>query len=231
MNGKKPKINLLKLLVIFSLALLLAGLCALQYSIDGNEATTSGLEESSPYETVRSIFDILGGVRETLAAYFWTKTDTLHHDYFGGDITREQALYPYYWMITRLDPHFAMAYYFASWMLCRFGLVDEGFDLALEGLRYNSKSAQLQSNLASIYFFYKKDPEKARYHQLKAIELTDDKEQKQVYETFLGVIDSVISGKKDISEVEVLDIDSDLMEEVERNNDEDEHEHKHEHAK
>lgn len=227
MNRKKPGTRLIKSLVIPLLLLLLAGLSALQYSIDESEATTSGLENSSPYETVRSIFDILGGVRETLAAYFWTKTDTLHHDYFGGDISKEQALYPYYWMITRLDPHFAMAYYFASWMLCRFGLTDEGFDLALEGLRYNPKSAQLQNNLASIYFFFKKDPEKARYHQLKAIELTDDQNQKEVYKTFLGIIDSVISGKTDISEVEVYDIDSDLLNSVERHSDEDEHDHEH----
>ncbi|MBN2167958.1 MAG: hypothetical protein JW738_01835 [Actinobacteria bacterium] len=209
--------------VIAVLVLLLTGLAALQYSIDNNSSVTSEWEDTTPIDTARSIVDILGGVRETLAAYFWTKTDTLHHDYFGGDISREQALYPYYWMITRLDPHFTMAYYLASWMLCRFGLVDEGFDLALEGLRYNPYSDQLQSNLAYLYFFFKKDPEKARYHILKAIELTDDKEQKEVYETFLRTVDRVLSGELNILEIAPVEKDSDIRKEVER----EQHDHEH----
>ncbi|MBN1288471.1 MAG: hypothetical protein JXA49_02400 [Actinobacteria bacterium] len=209
--------------IVVALVLVLTGLAVLQYSLDNSGAATSGWDDTTPVDTARSIVDILGGVREALAAYFWTKTDTLHHDYLGGDIHNEQVLYPYYWMITRLDPHFTMAYYFASWMLCRFGLVDEGFNLALEGLRYNPYSEQMQSNLAYLYFFFKQDPEKARYHLLKAMELTDDEEQIEVYGTFLRTIDRVLSGELDILETKPLEKDSDILNEVEREH----HEHEH----
>lgn len=184
--------------------LLLAGAVLLQYSLDDSEVIQAGWDESSPFDTARSFLDVLGGIRETLAAHFWTKTDVVFHEYLGASLANEDALYPYYWMITRLDPHFVMPYFFASWMLCRFGLVDEGFNLALEGLRYNPDSGKLQENLASIYFFFKKDPEKARYHILKAIRLAPDEEQKSVYMTFLRIIDDVIAGKRTIPDVASL---------------------------
>ena len=182
-------------------AALIAGAIILQYSMDNAAASRTGWEESSPFDTGRSVLNILGGIRESLAANLWTKTDTIFHEYLGANVGKEDALYPYYWLITRLDPHFTMAYYYASWMLARVGRVEQGFNLALEGLRYNPYSARLQENLASIYFFFKKDPGKARYHILKAIELADDEQEREIYENFLGIIDKVLSGQKTIPDV------------------------------
>lgn len=188
------------------LVLILAGTVLLQYSIDDTRATSTGWEESSPFETARSFLNVLGGVRETLAAYFWSKTDVLFHQYFKGVAFEEEPIFPYYWMITKLDPHFVMAYYFASWMLCRLGRTEEGFELAIEGLRNNPDSSTLQQNLADIYFFFKKDPEKARYHLVRAIQLTDDQEQKEVLENFLNIVDDVIAGDKSIPEVTPMEM-------------------------
>lgn len=179
---------------------LLAGAALLQYSIDGAGASEARWNETSPVETAGSFLDILGGVRETVAAYFWTKTDVVHHRYYHGNVSREQALYPYYWMITELDPHFVMAYYYASWMLCRFGKVDEGLELALEGLRHNPNSALLQENLASVYLFYAKEPKKARYHLLKAIRLTAEEGERETLYTFLSIVDKVLAGERKIPE-------------------------------
>jgi tetratricopeptide (TPR) repeat protein len=178
--------------------LVLAGAVMLQYSIDAAGASGIRWNETSPVETAHSLLDILGGIRETVAAYFWTKTDIIHHQYYGGDVSREQALYPYYWMITELDPHFVMANYYASWMLCRMGQFDQGFELALEGIRHNPDSALLQENLASIYFFFEKEPYKARYHLVKAIKLTPDPGERETMYTFLSLIDKVISGEAEI---------------------------------
>ena len=191
MKGRSP-VRLSGRVIVLALVVLLAGVVLLQYSIDNTTTAKAGWEDSSPFDAGRSVLDLLGGIRETLAAYFWTKTDEVFHEYLSANIGKEDALYPYYWMITRLDPHFTMPYYFASWTLARLGRVDQGFNLAMEGLRYNPYSANLQENLASMYFFLKKDPKKARYHILKAIELTNDKQQKTVYRSFLDTVNKVI---------------------------------------
>ena len=214
MKGRSP-VRLSTRVIVLALVVLLAGVVLLQYSIDNTTTAKAGWEDSSPFDAGRSVLDLLGGIRETLAAYFWTKTDEVFHEYLSANIGKEDALYPYYWMITRLDPHFTMPYYFASWTLARLGRVDQGFNLAMEGLRYNPYSANLQENLASMYFFLKKDPKKARYHILKAIELTNDKQQKTVYRSFLDTVNKVIEGKRKIPDVAPLRETNKLKKEIE----------------
>ena len=193
-RGKTP-IRVATFTVVVLIVVLLAGAVLLQYSLDSAFATRQGWEKSAPFDTGRSMLDLLGGARETLAAYFWTKTDAVYHGYYGADPKKCQSLYPYYWLITRLDPHFIMAYYYASWFLCRFGKVAEGFNLALEGVKHNPDSAILQENLAQICLFFKKDPEKARYHYLKAISLEKDEEERAVLRTFLHLVDDVLADR------------------------------------
>jgi len=185
-------------MAIAVIVVMLTGAVFVQYSLNSSSASNGGVDQSSPYDTARSVLDLLGGMRQSLAANLWTKTDGIHHDYMKENVFREQALYPYFWLITRLDPHYTMAYYYASWMLARLGRVDEGYRLALEGLRYNPDSSALQYNLASIYFFFKNDPQKARYHLLKAMELKTDVTDDSNYQTLLEEIDNVIAGKRKI---------------------------------
>ena len=213
-------------MAIAVIVMLLAGGALLQYSIDNANETRAGWEDSSPFNTARSLLDILGGMRESLASNLWSKTDVVFHEYLGGNIGNEYALYPYYWLITRLDPHFTMAYYYASWMLARMGHVEQGFDLALEGLRYNPYSARLNDNLASIYFYFKKDPKKAKYHMLKAISLTTDEQEKAVYENLLKVIDKVIAGERKIPDIVPLQQLNRLNEQLEET---EQHQHDHNH--
>lgn len=189
------------MVTVILIVVILAGAILMQYSLDNSPVIQAGWDESSPFDASRSFLDILGGLRETLAAYLWTKTDTIFHEYLGHTLKNEEVMVSYYWLITKLDPHFVMPFYFASWLLCTFDRVDEGLDLALDGVRYNPDSSQLQENLASIYFFYKRDPEKARYHLLKAIRLASDVEDKRLLSNFLEVVDAVIAGEKEIPEV------------------------------
>lgn len=204
-----------RVLTALLIATLIAGAVGLQYSLDSSVERSPGARSSSPYEVGRSVLDVLGGIRESLAAYFWTKTDEVFHVYMGGDFMSEEPLYPYYWMVTRLDPHFTMAYYFASWVLCRMGKVQEGFDLALEGLRYNPTSAVLQENLAALYLFFKKDPRRARYHALKAIQLSKDPDEIEPYMKFLSIIDLIISGERTIPEMAPMDVVNRIGQEAE----------------
>lgn len=184
---------------VFVAVLLASGAVFLQYAIDGSRPAAAGWDESSPFDAARSVLDLLGGVRQSLAANLWSKTDTVFHEYLHS-VDNEHALFPYYWLITRLDPHFTMAYYFASWMLARLGWVDQGFDLAVEGLRYNPDSPALQQNMAELYLFYRKDPVRARGHILKAMELSGSEADRQVYETFLAIVEKVLAGEKEIPE-------------------------------
>lgn len=194
-------------LIALLIAAVLSGAVWLQYSIDGTSVAKASWSESSFLHTADSLLDVFGGIRETLAAYFWTKTDVVFHEYLGGDVRREEPLYPYYWLITRLDPHFVMAYYFASWMLCRFDQTEEGFELALEGLRNNPNSMIMQKNLAEIYLFFKGDTRKARYHTYKAVQLAEDEEDLEVLAIFLELIDKIESGERELPPATFEDIE------------------------
>lgn len=191
--------------VVGIIIVLLLGASLIQVSLDHSASAHATWDKSSPLDTGRSVLDVLGGVRQTLAAYMWTKTDSIFHEFLGHSLGKEKPLYPYYWMISRLDPHFTMAVYYASWMLCEFGRLNEGLSLAMDGVRENPDSALLQENLASIYFYFKKDPEKARYHGQKAIDLAKSADERGVYERLQRVIEDVIAGKKSIPRVVPLD--------------------------
>ena len=184
---------------------LLAGVVLLQYGIDSQQATARGSTATAPRDTAQSILDLLGGVRETLAAVLWTKTDEIWHGYFGEDLTKEPAIFSYFWMITRLDPHYTDAYYFASWMLCRFGKPKQGFDLALEGVRNNPDSEIMQKNLADIYLFYIHDMPKAKYHLEKALKLVSNSgsnavgdTDKSILERELSTVEMIQSGERKV---------------------------------
>ncbi len=188
--------------------LLVAGGGLLQASLDNSSGSAAGTAQSAPASAGHSLLNILGGVRESLAAYFWTKTDTVFHDYFGGSLAKEKPLFPYYWMITRLDPHFVMPYYYASWMLCEFGHPAEGLALGIEAARYNPDSDDLQENLAEIYLFFMKDPEKALYHSQKALALaTSQHDITRPFVSLQNVINLVLSGQRKIRRVPFEQID------------------------
>jgi hypothetical protein len=191
------KKNRFKVIVVLSVMVLLGFTAVVQASLDSSAKSEPGWDKSSPFDTGRSLVDVLGGLRSSLAAYFWTRSDNIFHEFFPHGLGQDKPLYPYYWMVTRLDPHFAMPYYYASWMLCQFGHKEEGLKLAREGVRYNPDSALLQENLASIYFYYFRDPEKAKYHSEKAIEL-GTADEKDMFKVFDNLIGQVLAGKKKI---------------------------------
>lgn len=220
--GSFLKRNGVSVLVVALMVLALGGAILLQYSLDSSPVTMAKWSDTSPVDTLHSLVDVFGGIRQSVAAYLWAKTDDVFHEYLGGTLESERALFPYFWLITRLDTHFTMPFNFASYTLCLFGRVKEGFDLALGGLRDNPDSALLQKNLAEIYLFYLKDPAKARYHLQKAVSLYKDPGDKSVAQNLLQYTDDVITGKKKIHEPPPLKVHQQISKEAE------EHEHEHE---
>ena len=185
-------------LVVALIVMILAGVVLIQYSLDRASAQ-AGWKDSTPFNASRSILDVLGGVRDALAAVLWTRSDNIFHGYFSGDLSKDVLYFPYQWLVTRLNPHFPIAFYFASYTLCRLGKVREGFDLALEGIRNNPNSSELQENLAEIYLFFKRDFKKALYHANKAIHIRDQNGTSYFatadYDSVKRTIESALSGK------------------------------------
>jgi hypothetical protein len=184
--------------VVLVAVALLAGVVVLQYGIDSQQSSVRGSTATAPRDTARSVLDLMGGVRETFAAYLWVKTDNIFHGFLGEDIASDGPIFPYFWLITRLDPHYIEAYYFASWMLCRYGKVQEGFDMALDGVRNNPNSEMLQKNLAEIYLFYMHDMPKAKYHLEKALKLATNEGDMALVNNELALVQKIRSGERKV---------------------------------
>jgi len=192
--------NLWRIFVILVIVAGLAGVIFLQHSIDSSSASRASWREAAPLSAGQSVLDLLGGVRQALAAWIWTKTDTVFHAY-GINLYENKSMYPYYKLVTSLDPRFTMAYYFASYMLFRLGKPEQGYALALEGLRNNPTSSLLQRNLAEIYLFFKKDPRKAKYHCERALAYASDEKDIVSTNSLLSLINQVLEGKKKIPDL------------------------------
>lgn len=189
-----------RVFVLFLLAASLLGVVILQHSIDSSSACRASWRQSAPFNAGESFLDLLGGIRQALAAWIWTKTDTVYHSY-GINLYENKSLYPYYKLVTSLDPQFQIAYYLASYMLFRLGKQEHGYALALEGLRNNPTSSLLQRNLAEIYLFFKKDPRKAKYHCERALAYATGKKDITAANNLLALINEVLEGKKEIPEL------------------------------
>ncbi len=203
-NGKTEKIAHFiiswRFFVLIVLTASLLGAVFLQYSIDSSSAYRASWRQSTPIDTGKSFLDLLGGVRQALAAWIWTKTDEVYHTY-GIDLYKNKSLYPYYKLVTSLDPNFTIAYYFASYMLFRLGKQKQGYALALEGLRNNPTSSLLHRNLAEIYLFFQKDTRKAKYHCERAIAYAKDQKDLTSANNLLNLINEILEGKKKIPEL------------------------------
>lgn len=95
----------------------------------------------------------LGGVRSAAAAYLWIKLDDAHHQFYSGDMRKEQPLMPLFRIATWLDPRLERAYYVGSYMLWLNGKSSGAIEFAREGLRNNPDSVILTLNLGQLHLF------------------------------------------------------------------------------
>jgi len=98
-------------------------------------------------------FAYLAGLRQFAAAVLWNRLDPIHHGYYHELSLGEQTyLAPNIWLITRLDPEFAQAYYIGAWMVSQAGDWKTGLALAREGAELNPNLGLLQISYAQMLF-------------------------------------------------------------------------------
>lgn len=192
------------LLALLLIVVLLTGSVFLQYSLNETPERKAGEEENALDSAASSILDLLGGIRETVAAVLWSKTHDIYHAY-SVDEHSSVALFPYYWLVIKLDPHYVMAYYYTSWMLAYNDRVEDALRMAHEGIANNPSASILYYNLSSIYLFYLKDPLAAQSYIDHAIQLDAADRGSEFYgisyEELRHVIGMILAGETTIPDV------------------------------
>lgn len=99
----------------------------------------------------RTTYAYLGGLRKFAAAVLWNRIEPLFHAYYSEVPLSEQTyVLPSLYAVTALDPQFVQAYYVASWVVARGADLDDGVELAREGVRRNPDAGLLQTNLTQL---------------------------------------------------------------------------------
>lgn len=118
-------------------------------------------------------YGLLGGARTVVAAYIWLKTDRISEEYYGA-LSKEAEVLPLYRVVTWLDPRFEDAYYIGSYMLFLVNRPKEGWDFALEGLKFNPESAKMELNVGQLALVKRHDYKSAIHHLERAQRLAGD---------------------------------------------------------
>ena len=96
-------------------------------------------------------FAYLGGIRTFVAAVLWNRLDPLFHEYYSASFGKDFVVFlPTFRLVIALDPQFQQAYYSASYYLARSGRVNQGLELAREGVRNNPTSGLLRANYIQV---------------------------------------------------------------------------------
>lgn len=149
----------------------------LQVRIDSGRAAI-GLATTQVESNASTALKLLGGLRSVAAAYVWIKVDRLHDNYYGALTEKEDELIPLYHLTTWLDPHIVDAYYVGSYLLYKINRPDEGWRFALEGLKMNPDSSEMELNVGQLALFYRKDYKTAITHLERAYKLAQNKDDR-----------------------------------------------------
>jgi len=144
------------MIAVLLIVLLLAGQAI------GDSGNESGGGADTTEAVGRAGFAYLTGIRTFVAASLWNRVGPQYHGYYD-EIPLDQQVYmlPTIRMVTLLDPEFQQAYYVGAWVLARRGDVDEGIELAREGVEANPRAGLLRSSYAQILLYSVDDVEGA----------------------------------------------------------------------
>ncbi len=218
-----------KPLALIVAALLLVTLLSGQVIADTLAPT--GEAEDTGRTIGRAGFAYLTGIRTYAAAVLWNRLDPLMHEFYDGTTLDEQVyMLPSIRAIIALDPQFDQSYYVASWILARRGAVEEGIELARQGVENNPRSGLLLVNNAQVLFLFGDDTDEAVRLVVEATEpdifwrnILEKHDSFAIVESILEVTGDV-EGAARVGE-EIARIDAEIDElglEVE-------HDHSHEH--
>lgn len=106
----------------------------------------------------RAALSYASGLRTYLAAVLWSRTDPLLHNYYA-EVPLEDQRYILSTVaaVQALDPKLDQSYYVGSWVLVQNDRIAEGLEMARRGVRENSDSGLLITNLAQILMLYSDD--------------------------------------------------------------------------
>lgn len=169
--GAKGRVAILSIIALILVSIVL------QVRIDSGRVAM-GLATTQVESNASTMLKLLGGLRSVAAAYAWLKVDRLHDEFYGTLSKKEDELIPLYRITTWLDPHIVDAYYVGSYMLYKVNRPDEGWRFALEGLRMNPDSAEMELNVGQLALIYRKDYKAAVTHLERAYKLAQNKGDK-----------------------------------------------------
>lgn len=136
---------------VFAVAvLLLVFAITAQALLDPREASIKSRSETQTGISLSSVFDFLGGVRTYIAYRLIILIDDIHHIY-GGALSEEVDIIPYYVLISWLEPHLIDAYYVGAYIAFQNEREQEGIEFTLQGIERNPDSAMLYQSLADLY--------------------------------------------------------------------------------
>lgn len=136
------------------------------------DSIISPAERSGAGEIVgRAGYSYLSGLRTFAAAVLWNRMEPLQHSYYE-DMPLDQHLFvlPTIYIVTRLDPTLLDPYYVGSWIIARNGKIQEGLDLARQGMEANPQSGLMYASYAQMLFILEHDPKAALPYARKALE-------------------------------------------------------------
>ena len=132
----------------------------------------------------------IGVSKFNILPYIGELTKIGEHVHLHGE--EEKELLPWFYYAVRLDPHNIEAYTIGGyWVASRLDRVDEGIDFLQEGLSNNPGTWQICEQLGRIYFWDKKDHERALENYARAAafmnEENSDKYDKRLVYFFTGL--------------------------------------------
>lgn len=151
---RRPALVLVSVAVL--LVLVLAGQSLADTLLADASFTTTGEAMG------RAGFAYLTGIRTFAAAVIWNRIDPIYHEYYGDlPLSDQTQSLPMIKLVTLLAPDFEDAYSVGAWIVVQRGLVDEGIELAKQGVENNPASGILRTNYAQILWAFADDQEEA----------------------------------------------------------------------
>lgn len=179
------------ILILVALALMLSGVCALDFSLLENRPDTPKTESAA--------FALAGEFRAVAANLLWIKADKYHHEFIehGGNWNENKDILPLIKLITDLDPHFVEAYLTGGWILVTgFNKPDEALKYLREGINNNPRSFELYEGLGTLYARRLGDPEKGLQCFEKALSLARDDFDKKRLKRLVKTVTEICAEKE-----------------------------------
>lgn len=156
---------------IKGLAILLTLFCGLVY-LDG--AIEKGRPATNAKDSIETA--LAGEFRTVFANLLWIKVENYHHEFIehNKDWAKNKDALGLIRIVTKLDPHFDLAYATGSRMLVDTNRLKEARAYLQEGVDNNPNSMLLHDEFGTVLARHLKDYKGSIYHLKRAYSIADD---------------------------------------------------------